>query len=162
MKYTKAKLNQMVNILRENAEVYFDNLSEQLKDPKQVSKYLEGCLSNETSKEVFGCLFLNTKNRLIKFEILFEGTIDQSTVFPREIVKKAFEYDSSAVILFHNHPSGICKPSKSDIELTKAIQTIFENLNIKLIDHVIIGKPGKFCSMVTNGLIKQGERNGKF
>ena len=153
-KKNQKKLQAAVNTLRENAAIYFAGLSkEQLLEPESAVDYMEGCLSNETAKEIFGCLFLNSKNRVIKFEILFEGTINQSAVFPRELVKKAFDYDAAGVILCHNHPSGNTEPSKNDIELTYNIKQLFEKLNIRLLDHIIIGEPGKHYSFMEKRLM---------
>lgn len=102
--------------------------------------------------EEFRVLFLNKKNVLIADEIQTTGTIDQSSVYPREIIKRALIHESTAVILVHNHPSGDPNPSKGDIEITKKIIIACDSVNIKVHDHVIVSKD-KFFSFKSNLLI---------
>jgi DNA repair protein RadC len=99
--------------------------------------YLKSNMSG-LSVEQFRVLFLNKKNILIQDEVMGVGTVDQAAVYPREIIKKALLYDASAIILAHNHPSGVAKPSKADIEITRKIQEICSGLSISLHDHVIV------------------------
>ncbi len=89
--------------------------------------------------EQFRVLFLNKKNILIADEVVATGTIDQTPVYPREIVKKSLFHEAGAIILVHNHPSGNTKPSKSDIELTTQIVNACNMINVTVHDHVIIG-----------------------
>ena len=96
---------------------------------------------------MFKVLFLNTQNELLKEEELFYGTIDKSTVYIRELVKKILEYNAKAVILVHNHPSGDTSPSMNDIKFTEEIKRILSMLGIELIDHVIIGD-GEYRSII--------------
>ena len=102
--------------------------------------------------EVFKVLFLNTQNELLKEEELFFGTIDRSTIYIRELVKKILEYNAKAVILVHNHPSGSLRPSESDILLTKKVKEVFESLEIRLLDHLIISEKGYF-SFLEGGIL---------
>ena len=97
-------------------------------------------------------LFLNNKNILIADELQSSGTVDQTSVYPREVVKKALFYEASALILVHNHPSGNPTPSKSDIELTQQIILACKTVNVTIHDHVIICK-SKFFSFKSNLLI---------
>jgi DNA repair protein RadC len=90
--------------------------------------------------EVFACLFLNNANQVISYDELFVGTINNATVYPREIVKKALEYNAAKVILSHNHTSGSSRPSFEDKHLTNEIKKILAVVDIKVIDHIIIGK----------------------
>jgi DNA repair protein RadC len=90
-------------------------------------------------REVFGVLFLSTQHTLIRYEDVFLGTIDQSPVFPREILKKALEYNAKAVVLTHNHPSGIETPSQSDKDITKVIKKALSVIDVEVLDHVIVG-----------------------
>jgi DNA repair protein RadC len=92
--------------------------------------------------EQFRILFLDKKNVLIADEIQQEGTIDHTPVYPREVIKRALELGSSALILTHNHPSGDPNPSRGDIEMTKEIADAGKKLGIKIHDHIIIGKKG--------------------
>lgn len=90
-------------------------------------------------KEVFACLFLDTKNRVIKFEELFTGTLNSAEVHPREVVKQALKHNANAIILAHNHPSGDSKPSQSDIEITNILRDALSLVDTKVLDHLIIG-----------------------
>ena len=90
-------------------------------------------------REIFACLFLNNQNRVIHYEELFYGTINNTTVYPREIVKVALQYNASSVIFAHNHPSGTSTPSPQDKHLTNALTKILHQLDIKVLDHIIIG-----------------------
>ncbi len=90
--------------------------------------------------EVFAVLFLNNKNHLIKFEIMFRGTINQSSVYPREIIKKALQHNAAAIIISHNHPSGDTTPSSADQHITKIINAAANLMEIRLLDHMIVGQ----------------------
>jgi len=151
MKYHKEDLKKMEKILRENAEVYFKDKKIQLKRPDEVVKYLEGCLSNSIDKEIFGCIFMNNKNFVLSFEILFEGTIDCSVVYPREIMKRCLELNSNSILVCHNHPAGATEPSSSDHNLTVELKSACDALDIRLLDHIILGRPGESYSMKDNG-----------
>lgn len=103
-------------------------------------------------KEQFRIVFLNTKNMLIADELQEAGTVNQTPVYPREVVKRALELEASAIILVHNHPSGDVTPSKADIEITKQIIRAAEPLGVKVHDHLIIGA-NKHYSFRSNMLI---------
>ena len=90
-------------------------------------------------REVFGCLFLDTRHQLIAFETLFLGTLDAATVHPREVVRRALELNSAAVILAHNHPSGIAEPSQADRTLTRRLCDALSLVDIRVIDHLVVG-----------------------
>lgn len=102
--------------------------------------------------EQFRLLFLDKKNRLIADEVLQEGTIDHTPVYPREVAKRALELGSSAIILVHNHPSGDPRPSRSDIDMTKTIVQAGQTLGIVVHDHIIISR-GDYASFKTMGLL---------
>lgn len=102
--------------------------------------------------EQFRLLFLNRQNYLIKDEVQHMGTIDQTSVYPREVVKRALDLGASAIIMVHNHPSGDPTPSEADIRVTKRIKDISEPLGIRLYDHVIIAKKNH-TSLRREGLI---------
>ena len=105
----------------------------------------------EAPIEQFRILFLDRKNALIADELQQHGTIDQTPVFPREVVKRALELGASALILVHNHPSGDVKPSRADVEMTKQVRDAAKALGIALHDHVIVGR-GKHASLKSMGL----------
>ena len=103
-------------------------------------------------KEQFRVLFLDRKNRLIADEVLGQGTIDRAPVYPREIIKRALELDSTALILTHNHPSGDPTPSQSDIDMTKEIVQACKSIRVSVHDHLIIGREN-IASFKTLGLM---------
>ena len=121
-------------------------------NPSSVRSYLQQRLRGE-SRELFHCLFLDNKNRLIVDETLFMGTINQSVVHPREVLKRALELNASALILSHNHPSGICEPSAADIEITHRIKRALELVEIRLLDHLIVGDQ-EVLSLAERGMIE--------
>lgn len=90
-------------------------------------------------REVFACLFLDSQHQLIVFEELFQGTLQQAPVFPREIAKKALRYNAAAVILCHNHPSGVAEPSQADKLITREIEKALSVLDVKVLDHLLVG-----------------------
>ena len=105
---------------------------------RQVARHLQGLLGGKR-RETFVALYLTRKNVLIESEVLFEGTVNQSAVFPREVVRSALLNDASSVICGHNHPSGNINPSQDDIEITRKLKGALKLLDITLLDHVIIG-----------------------
>ena len=89
-------------------------------------------------REVFGGLFLDARNRLIENEEIFYGSVDRTVVYPREVLKSSMRHNACGVILYHNHPSGIPEPSASDIQLTGRIAHLLEEVDVRLIDHVVV------------------------
>lgn len=118
--------------------------------PKQAADYLTLKLA-EMEREVFLCLFLDTRHQIICSEVLFYGTINGATVHPREVVKQALAHNASAIILAHNHPSGIAEPSQSDAALTRRIRDALELVDVRLLDHLVIGG-SEFVSLSDRGL----------
>ncbi|MEN3791702.1 DNA repair protein RadC [Fulvimarina sp. MAC3] len=106
-----------------------------------VLDYCTAVMAHEP-REQFRILFLDKKNALIADEVQGHGTVDHTPVYPREVVRRALELNSTALILVHNHPSGDPTPSRADIEMTRTIETTAKPLGISLHDHVIIGKNG--------------------
>ncbi len=94
--------------------------------------------------EVFGCLFMDTHFRLICFEELFHGSVNEANVYPREIVRRGIAHNAAKIILAHNHPSGLATPSRADREVTTVIQQALALINIDVVDHIIIGNPDIF------------------
>ncbi|EPJ81885.1 MULTISPECIES: RadC family protein [Pseudomonas] len=122
-----------------------------LESPAQVRNYLKARLRHEPH-EVFGCLFLDNKHRVLCFEVLFHGSINTAHVHPRQVVKRAMVHNAASLILCHNHPSGITDASQADIELTKRLKDALWLIDVKVLDHVIIGD-GDPLSMVECGLM---------
>ncbi|MCM2680966.1 RadC family protein [Echinimonas agarilytica] len=102
-------------------------------------------------REVFGVMFLTSQHALIDFEELFFGTVNMTTVYPREIVKAALKNNAAAVILAHNHPSGEPEPSQADRNITQRIQQALSLVDIDVLDHIIVGKES--MSFAERGLI---------
>lgn len=117
--------------------------SEMIQAPYMAIMYFQTELEEE-EREVFMVLFLDNQNRLIYKEKMFFGTINQTEVHPREIIKRALKYNAAAIIVAHNHPSGSCLPSESDRSLTKKIEMACELVDIRFVDHIIVGKGDYF------------------
>ncbi|MFZ7157958.1 RadC family protein [Avibacterium gallinarum] len=117
--------------------------------PELVRMYLQTELEHK-EREVFLVLFLDNQHRLIKKEEMFLGTINTAAVYPREIVKSALFCNAAAIILAHNHPSGIAEPSNSDRIITEKIQKVAELVEIRVLDHFVIGK-GCYVSFSEKG-----------
>ncbi|MBD3766657.1 MAG: DNA repair protein RadC [Gammaproteobacteria bacterium] len=100
------------------------------------------------SNEVIAALFLNSKHQLITFEIISQGSLREAPIYPREIAKRAFHHNAGALILAHNHPSGDATPSKVDIDVTYSLAKTLKPLDIRLLDHIIIGKGLSYTSLV--------------
>ena len=108
------------------------------KSAKDVFNYLYSTMCG-LKKEIFKVIFLNSKNCILDIEDLFEGTLDKSAVYPREIMKKAIKNNASGLIFVHNHPSGDPSPSQSDKDITKNLVSVGNIMDIKVLDHLIIG-----------------------
>jgi len=119
--------------------------------PDAVKHYLQLHLSNRT-QEVFAVLFLDVQNRLIALEEMFQGTLTQTSVYPREVVKRALHLQASSVMLSHNHPSGTVQPSRADEMLTQTLKAALALIDVRVLDHVIVA-PGEALSMAERGLL---------
>jgi DNA repair protein RadC len=93
---------------------------------------------NALDHEVFGVMFLNNRHQLLQWEVMFKGTLTQTSVYPREIVKRTLQLNAAALILAHNHPSGSPDPSSSDLSLTQTIQSAMQLIDVRLLDHIIV------------------------
>ncbi|WP_150047326.1 RadC family protein [Methylomonas rhizoryzae] len=124
---------------------------EMLTDPHMVATYLKTQLRGRV-REVFACLFLDSQNRVIAYQELFEGTIDQAVVYPREVVKCCLQLNATGVIFAHNHPSGYSNPSLSDKRVTDTLKQALDLIDVKVFDHLVIGD-GEPFSFTAYGLI---------
>lgn len=115
----------------------------QLESPEMVRAFLRLQLEQEQC-EVFAVLFLDTRHRVLQFNRMFTGTIDQAAVYPREVVKAGLSLNASAAIVCHNHPSGDSTPSVADRQLTKKLKEALALVDIRLIDHFVIGHAETF------------------
>ncbi|MBT4607354.1 MAG: DNA repair protein RadC, partial [Thiotrichales bacterium] len=109
-----------------------------LTSPQLTRNYLSSRLRG-FPHEAFGALYLDNQNRIIHFEILFTGTIDGASVHPREVVRDALKHNAAAVIFAHNHPSGVAEPSASDRAITEQLSSALGLMDIRVLDHIIIG-----------------------
>ncbi len=135
-----AKFAQLQAVLEMARRHLGESLSrgQALTSPQQTRQYLQTLL-RDFEHEVFGCLMLDNKHRVIVFREMFQGSISSASVYPREVVKQALADNAAAVILAHNHPSGIAEPSQSDIHITQRLQQALELVDIRVLDHLVIG-----------------------
>jgi DNA repair protein RadC len=132
-------------------------LTQQMRDapvfdaPQNVKDYLALHLGGH-EREVFAVLFLDGQHRLLKLEELFSGTLSQTSVYPREVVKRALSLNAGAVILAHNHPSGLAEPSRADEYLTQTLKSALQLVDVRVLDHLVIGR-GQVVSMAERGLL---------
>ena len=122
-----------------------------LTNPGMVKTYLQARFAS-LSREVFACIFLDTRHYIIHFEIMFQGTIDSATVYPREVVKTALRHNAGAVILAHNHPSGITEPSAADQAITRRIVDALALVDVRVLDHLVVGM-NEVASFAERGLL---------
>ena len=132
---------------------YAEHLEERdsFTSPDHVRDYLHASLRDRNA-EVFCVLFLDNRHRLIQFEECFNGTIDGASVHPREIVRRALGHNAAAVILAHNHPSGVTEPSQADISLTHRLKEALALIDVRVLDHFIVGD-GQPLSLSERGLM---------
>ncbi|WP_445322867.1 JAB domain-containing protein [Ramlibacter sp. AN1015] len=119
--------------------------------PDSVKDYLR-LQAQGLPYEVFAVMFLDSHRRLLAYEPLFRGTLSQTAVYPREILKRALAVNAAAVVLHHNHPSGVCEPSRSDELLTSTVKASLALVDIRVLDHIITSDFGAL-SMVERGLL---------
>ena len=118
--------------------------------PDTVRHYLQLHLARQ-AHELFAVMFLDAQNRLIQMEVMFRGTLTQTSVYPREIVKRALELGAAAVILAHNHPSGAAEPSRADEFLTQTLKSALALVDVRVLDHLVVGQ-GHVVSFAERGL----------
>ncbi len=109
-----------------------------VESPDQAEKVIQHHFGNPENEQ-FAVLLMDTKHKVLGFEVLFHGTIDGASVYPREVVKAALKHNAAAIILVHNHPSGITTPSDADEKLTKRLQEALALVDVRILDHFIIG-----------------------
>lgn len=144
----------LLKMLRDVCGAYLEEGMEArdvMNSPEAVKSFVRMRMSG-LKDEAFMVIYLNTKNHVIGTELMGEGTVDHAVIFPRNIVKGALERHSAGVIIVHNHPSGISKPSRDDVQLTDAVKEASETLGIRLVDHLVVAKEDCF-SFVDNKLL---------
>ena len=125
--------------------------SEQFSDPASVSRFLRRLIGHEP-RETFACLFLNARNQLISYDVLFRGSVDRAHVHGREVLRRGIEVNAVAVVLAHNHPSGSPEPSQADIHLTQRLTELLRQVDIRVLDHIVVGA-GSCVSLASRGLV---------
>lgn len=139
----------LIKMVKEICSVY---LGERIKgrdvlsSPQAVVDFVRMRLSG-LPHEAFMVIYLNTKNEVLHYEVIQEGTVDRAVVFPRRIIEKALSHHASGLILVHNHPSGHYHPSEDDKHLTQNIISVARTLDLRVLDHIVVGKDGHFSFM---------------
>ena len=147
-----AKYAQLQAVLEMARRYLFEGLKrgDSLTSPQETRQYLSSQL-RDYPHEVFAVLFLDQRHRVIEFDEMFRGTIDGASVYPREVVKKALEYNSAAVIFAHNHPSGVAEPSQADEKITRRLKDALALVDIRVLDHFVVGD--EVVSFAERGLL---------
>ncbi len=147
-----AKYSQLQAVLEMAKRHLFEQISrgDALCSPAQTRQFLTAQLA-DYPHEVFACLFLDNRNRVIAFEKMFFGTIDGASVYPREVVRMALKKNAAAIIFAHNHPSGVAEPSQADEQITQRLKEALALVDIRVLDHMVIGD--EVVSFAERGLL---------
>ncbi len=143
----KAAITRAMNIIAEKTL----SAGEALTSSEHTKTYLRLKLNSEPA-ECFMVIFLDNQHRMLADEILFRGTIDGAAVYPREVMRSVFKHNAAAVIFAHNHPSGNAEPSQSDIAITRRLKTALETIDVRTLDHFVVGNP-EVVSFAERGLL---------
>ncbi len=148
----RAKYAQLKAVLEMARRHQFENIQrgDALSSPQDTRHYLTIELQSYPH-EVFACLFLDNRNRVVSFEKLFYGTIDGASVYPREVVRRAIDNNAAAVIFAHNHPSGVAEPSSADRQITQRLKQALALIDVRVLDHMIVGD--EVVSFAERGLL---------
>jgi DNA repair protein RadC len=144
----------ILRALPELAKRYFEQSlppGHTIRSPADTEAFLLARL-RDLPHELFCCLYLDNRHRVLGFEELFRGTIDGTSVYPREVVKQALAFNAAAIILAHNHPSGVAEPSQADERITRRLKSDLELVDIRLLDHLVIGD-GTSVSLASRGTL---------
>lgn len=139
-----SELSRRAHVLQLREEPVFTS-------PQTVKNYLRMQMGS-LPHEVFGVLFLDAQHRLLMYEEMFRGTLAQTTVHPREVVKRALHYNAGAVVLAHNHPSGVTEPSRADEQITQTLKTALALVDVRVLDHLVVGSDS-ITSFAERGLL---------
>lgn len=146
-----AKITQLQAVAETARRFFASQLAREnvMENPQVTRDYLQSVLAHQ-EREIFMALFLDNQHRVLQAQKMFSGSINSVEVHPREIVREALKLNAAAVILAHNHPSGVAEPSRADREITERISKACTLLNIRLLDHLVIGH-GEFTSFAERG-----------
>lgn len=149
-----AKYVQLQAALELNRRYLWQSLQNQetLTNSTETKAYLLSQIGH-LSQEVFGCLFLNQQHQVLSFKELFHGSINQTQVYPREVVKAALLNNAASIIITHNHPSGSTEPSNADIQITQQLNKALDLVDIRLLDHIIVTHNSTY-SLAEHGLLE--------
>lgn len=149
----QAKFAQLQAVLEMSKRHLQESLQrgDALTNPDDTRRFLQARL-RDYPYEVFATLFLDNQHRVIEFEELFHGTIDSASVHPREVVRRALHHNAAALILAHNHPSGVAEPSHSDQQITGKLKEALALVDVRLLDHIIVGD-GQPISLAERGML---------
>lgn len=142
----KGRSSSLIKLVKALTEEYLNEKMlerDALSSPQAVINFSRGKLAGQPN-EAFLCIYLNTKNEVINHNIVNQGTVDRAAVYPRRIIKEAMEHNAAGLILVHNHPSGHCQPSPEDRALTDSIISVAKTMDIRVLDHIIVGRLGHF------------------
>lgn len=148
-----AKFTQLQAVLEMSRRHFEQKMQREnaLNNPNDTRQYLLQKLRDYPS-EVFGALLLDSQNRVIRYDHLFFGGLNNTAVYPREIIKHVLKHNAAAVIFAHNHPSGVAEPSQADIQLTQRLSQALSSIDVRVLDHMIIGD-GYVESLAERGLL---------
>ncbi|MBK1630649.1 DNA repair protein RadC [Thiohalocapsa halophila] len=132
-------------------EAHYHVRKEALTSPDETRDYLKLRLAG-VPYEVFAILLLDNRHRVLQYRELFRGTIDGASVHPREVVREAMRWNAAAVILAHNHPSGVAEPSQADLRITQQLKDALSLIEVRVLDHIVIGE-GAGTSLAERGLL---------
>jgi len=153
--YRKTNNGYRVAGIKEVAEAYVEctkgTVGSTIRSPAETEDFLKARLSG-LDHESFSIIYLDNRHRVIFYEELFRGTIDGTSVYPREVVKESLAHNAAAIILAHNHPSGVAEPSQADERITKRLKSACELVDIRVLDHIIVGSD-KCTSMASRGIL---------
>lgn len=146
-----AKMTQIQAVAELGRRFFASQLAREnvMENPQVTRHYLQSVLAHQ-EREIFMALFLDNQHRVLQAQKMFSGSISSVEVHPREIVREALKLNAAAVILAHNHPSGVAEPSRADRDITERISKACTLLNIRLLDHLVIGH-GEFTSFAERG-----------
>jgi DNA repair protein RadC len=146
-----ALLKAIHELSMRNCEEEFAKPREQFADTDTVSRYIQKRIGH-SDRELFGCLYLDSRHQLLSWVVLFYGSVDRAHVHAREVLKRGFELNAAALVLAHNHPSGVAEPSHADLLLTRELTELLQKVDIRVIDHIIVGR-GCSVSLAHRGFI---------
>ncbi len=133
--------NQVIQTALEILEqrIKYNTNSQSFTNPADSKAYVKLQLASY-EHEVFACMFMDNRHRIIAFEKMFRGTIDGASVYPREVVKSALLHNAAAVIFAHNHPSGVAEPSQADQSITQRLKEALALIDVRVLDHLVVGE----------------------